>query len=302
MLTPEQIARIRQIELRSRFLVEDSFAGEYHSVFKGRGMEFDEVRPYQPGDDTRTIDWNVTARMNAPFTKHYIEAREFTVILAVDASASGEFGSVGRFKRDLAAELAAILALAAERNNDKVGLLVFTDQIEQIVPPRSAHRHIMRIVRDILVFQPESAGTDLALALRTLNRICKRRSIIFLISDFYQESSTFWSALLAASRRHDLIAIDLEDPLDRVIADVGLVALEDPESGQVCWVDTGNQAWRRHFAAQTARRSAEKLALFAKAGVDRISIETGQDYVPDLTRFFQRRHRRKIPRRTRTAP
>ncbi|MGL4650840.1 MAG: DUF58 domain-containing protein, partial [Caldilineaceae bacterium] len=243
--TPELMARIRQIELRTRHLVSDQFAGDYHSVFKGAGMEFDEVRPYQPGDEVRTIDWNVTARMNQPFIKRYVEARELTVLLVVDASASGDFGTAARFKRDLAAEVAAVLAFAATSNNDRVGLIVFSDRIELHIPPRRGRRHILRIVRELLAFQPAGKGTNLPHALNTLNRLYERKSIVFLISDFQADPEGFRLALSMTNRRHDTIVVDLHDPLERQVADVGLLALEDAETGRTVWVDTGDRAWRR---------------------------------------------------------
>ena len=292
MFTNDLMAKIRRIELRTRRLVDDSFAGEYHSVFKGRGMEFDEVRPYQPGDEVRSIDWNVTARMNEPFVKRYVESRELTVMLAVDASASGDFGSVNRFKRELAAELAAVLAFAATNNNDKVGLLIFTDQIELYIPPRKGRRHILRIVREMLAFEPEGTGTDITLALDTVNRICKRRSIVFLVSDFQASPEAYRRSLHMANRRHDMIAVDLHDPMESDIADVGLIALEDAESGEIVWVDTSDPRWRGGFAENVAQHDDAKLAVFHKAGIDRLDIDTGRDYVDELTRFFQRRAQR----------
>ena len=289
MLTNELMAKIRRIELRTRRLVNDSFAGEYHSVFKGRGMEFDEVRPYQPGDEVRTIDWNVTARMNETYVKRYVEAREMTVMLVVDASGSGEFGSAQRFKRELAAELAAVLAFAATNNNDKVGLLIFSDQIELYIPPRKGRRHILRIVREMLAFEPESRGTDIGLALDTVNRILKRRSIVFLISDYQTDAESYRKPLYMANRRHDVIAVDLHDPLDSQIADVGIMVLEDAESGELVVVDTGDRGWREAFAANVAAHDDDKISVLRKAGVDRLNIDTSLDYVDELTRFFKRR-------------
>ncbi len=292
-LTPELMARIRQIELRTRHLVSDQFAGDYHSVFKGAGMEFDEVRPYQPGDEVRTIDWNVTARMNQPFIKRYVEARELTVLLVVDASASGDFGTAARLKRDLAAEVAAVLAFAATSNNDRVGLVVFSDRIELHIPPRRGRRHILRIVRELLAFQPVGRGTNIQHALNTVNRIYKRKSILFLVSDFQADPEQYRRALSMTNRRHDAIAVDLHDPLERQIADVGLLAVEDNETGRTVWVDTANRDWRRDFAERTAGHETAKVALFRRAGVDHIRLDTQQDYVDPLARFFQARVRRR---------
>jgi uncharacterized protein (DUF58 family) len=293
LLTADLMAKIRRIELRTRRLVEDSFAGEYHSVFKGAGMDFNEVRPYQPGDEVRRIDWNVTARMNQPFVKSYVEARELTVMLVVDASASGDFGSAGRFKREVAAEMAAVLAFAATSNNDKVGLLVFTDRVELYIPPRKGRSHILRIVREMLAFQPQGRGTDIPLALDTVNHLCKRRSIVFLISDFQADPEGYRQPLFMASRKHDTIAVDLHDPLEQAIADVGLLALEDAETGQVVWVDSSARAWRRGHAQRLERLESGKLAVLRRAGVDRIAVDTTKDYVEPLARFFQNRARRQ---------
>ena len=292
-ITAELMARIRQIELRTRHLVSDQFAGDYHSVFKGAGMEFDEVRPYQPGDDVRTIDWNVTARMNQPYIKRYVEARELTVMLVVDASASGDFGSAARLKRELAAELAAVLAFAATSNNDRVGLIVFTDQIELHIPPRRGRRHILRIVRELLAFKPQGRGTEIAHALDTLNRIYEKRSIVFLISDFQANPEAYRKALYMTARRHDTIAVDLNDPLELAIADVGLIALEDAETGRTMWVDTADRQWRNSFNQGVTAHDAAKQSVLRRAGVDRIVLDTRDDYVQPLTRFFQTRERRQ---------
>jgi len=293
MLSNELMAKIRRIELHTKRLVNDSFAGEYHSVFKGRGMEFDEVRPYQPGDEIRTIDWNVTARMSQPFVKRYVEARELTVMLVVDASGSGDFGSVQRFKREVAAELAAVLSFAATNNNDRVGLLIFTDRIELYIPPRKGRRHILRMIRELLAFEPVSRGTAIGLALDTVTRLCKMRSIVFLVSDFQAPAEDYRRSLYLANRRHDVIAVDLHDPLETAIADVGLLTLEDAETGELLWVDTSDKRWRAHFAANVAAHETDKLANFRQVGVDRIAVDTAHDYVDALTRFFQTRATRQ---------
>ncbi len=293
LITAELMARIRQIELRTRHLVSDQFGGDYHSVFKGAGMEFDEVRPYQPGDDVRTIDWNVTARMNQPYIKRYVEARELTVMLVVDASASGDFGTAARLKRELAAELAAVLAFAATSNNDRVGLIVFTDQIELHIPPRRGRRHILRIVRELLAFKPQGRGTDIANALNTLNRIYEKRSIVFLVSDFQASPESYRKALFMTNRRHDTIAVDLNDPMELAIANVGLIALEDAETGRTLWVDTADHTWRNSFNQGVAAHEAAKQSVLRRTGVDRIVLDTRDDYVEPLTRFFQTRERRQ---------
>jgi uncharacterized protein (DUF58 family) len=298
VLPPELIRTIRRIEIRTRHLVDDSFAGEYQAIFKGRGMEFDEVRQYQPGDEVRTIDWNVTARMGTPFVKRYVEERELTVMLAFDASGSGRFGSAGRFKREVATELGAVLAFSAISNNDKVGLLAFTDRVELHIPPRKGRRHVLRLIRDLLAFEPAGHGTDIALALDQLNRVLKRRAIIFLISDFMVATSDLASSgkltrlLAVTNRRHDLVAITLTDPREQAWPAVGLVALQDAETGATAWVDSNDPAWRAAFARQAAARQDARDAAFTQAGVDRVDVTVGKDYVGPLLAFFETRARR----------
>jgi uncharacterized protein (DUF58 family) len=293
MLSSDLIQKIRRIEIRTRHLVNDSFAGEYHAIFKGRGMEFDEVRAYMPGDEVRTIDWNVTARMGEPFVKRYVEERELTVMLAVDASASGLFGTAERFKRELAAELGAVLAFSAITNNDKVGLITFTDQVELHIMPRKGRRHVLRLIRDLLAFEPEGHGTDIPLALDRLNHTLKRRAIIFLISDFLQpHTQAYERALLVTNRRHDLVAVTVTDPRENTWPDVGLVALQDAETGQRLWVDSGSRAWRAAFAQQAAARREARDAAFIRAQVDHIDVQAGEDYVDPLLAFFKARAQR----------
>jgi len=292
MFSTELMNKIRRIEIRTRRLVNDSFAGEYHSIFKGRGMEFDEVRPYLPGDEVRTIDWNVTARMGQPFVKRYVEERELTVVLMVDASGSGDFASQGQFKRELAAELAAVLSFSATTNRDKVGLLIFTDKVELYIPPRKGRRHVLRLIRELLAFEPQSNGTDIKLALDTINQILKRRCIIFLISDFLDQPERYHKPLFVTNRKHDVIAVDLHDPLEKNIADVGMLALEDAESGELVWLDTSDPSWRALFAERTRQFEQAKSKTLANAGVDRIQINTDQDYAKALTLFFQERVKR----------
>jgi len=292
MLTPELIKKIRQIEIRTRHLVNTSFAGEYHAVFKGRGMEFDEVRPYQRGDEVRTIDWNVTARTGQLFVKRYIEERELTVMLLVDASASGQFGTVNRFKREIAAELAAVLAFSAITNNDKVGLLIFTDQIELFITPRKGRRHVLRLIRDLLAFEPQGYRTNLKLGLETLNHMLKRRSIIFLVSDFLSPPDGYRRILQVSNRRHDIIAVTLSDPREHEWPGIGLVALEDAETGQVQWVDTSSRQWQQAFIERVDELRVARERVFRKAKVDRIDITTDKDYVIPLANFFEKRVRR----------
>ena len=292
MLTDDLIARIRRIEITTRKLVDESFSGEYQSVFKGRGMEFDEVRQYHPGDDVRSIDWNVTARTGEPHVKSYIEERELTVMLVVDVSSSGDFGTRNRFKRDLAVELAAVMSFAATSNNDKVGLLLFTDRVESLVPPRKGRSHVLRMVRDLLVFQPEGVGTDITLALNTVHRMLKRRSIVFLVSDFLADPESYRQEMLVTNRRHDVVAFDLSDPMEQEIANVGVVAMEDAETGQIRWVDTGSPAWRGEFGDRVSRLETGKREVFTATGVDRIEVTTGKDYVSEVGAFFKTRLQR----------
>ena len=292
MLTNELIARVRRIEITTRQLVEDGLAGEYHSVFKGRGMEFDEVRQYIPGDDVRTIDWNVTARTGEPYVKSYVEERELTVMLAVDVSRSGDFGTRNWFKRELAVELAAVMSIAATTNNDKVGLLLFTDRVELLVPPMKGRSHVLRMLRDLLAYEPVGTGTDIRLALDTTYVLLKRRSIVFLVSDFLADPGAYRQAMLVTNRRHDVVAFDISDPLEREIADVGIIALEDAESGHQRWVDTGDKQWRREFSERVARMDAEKSDVFAAAGVDHVRVGTERDYLAEVGGFFKNRLQR----------
>jgi len=292
MLTAELMKKIRHIEIRTKRLVNDSFAGEYHSIFKGRGMEFDEVRPYQMGDEIRTIDWNVTARMGEPYVKRYVEERELTVMLVVDASASENFGSVDQFKRELAAEMTAVLSFAATTNNDKVGLLIFTDQIELYIPPRKGRKHVLRLIRELLAFEPKNKGTNIKMALDKVNQILKRRSIIFLVSDFMADPQSYRRQLSVTNRRHDVIAVDLNDPLDDQIGNVGLLAMEDPESGEVVWVDTSSSRWQKAYQQRMQHLEISKMSIFRKANVDRIDVHTNEEYTIPLARFFEERSRR----------
>ena len=293
MLTADLINKIRRIEIRTRHLVNDSFAGEYHAVFKGQGLEFEEVRPYQFGDEIRSIDWNVTARMGYPYIKRYVEERELTVMLVVDASGSNDFGSVNRFKRDLAAELAAVLSFSATKNNDKVGLIIFTDQIELVILPRKGRQHVLRLIRELLAFQPKGRGTNLKLALDTINQILKRRSIVFMVSDFMTPPPSYQQSLFITSRRHDVIALDLNDPLETEVADVGVITLEDTETGELIWVDTSSHAWREAFVSQNQQFETAKQSVFRRAAVDAINIHTHEDYVTALVAFFKKRTKRR---------
>lgn len=294
MLTPETLKRIRRIELRTRRLVNESFAGAYHSAFKGRGIAFDTVRPYQPGDDVRDIDWNVTARADQAYIKRYAEERELTVMLMLDSSASTLFGTVNRQKRDLAAEIGAVLALAATTNNDKVGLLIFSDKIEYFVAPRKGRNHVLRIIRDLLAARPADQGTDIALALRSVNRLLKQRAIVFLMSDFLVTGREYARELMVMSQRHDLVAFVLSDPRERTWPDAGLVRLRDAETGDMQMVDTSSRRWRQGFERQAVKFAQVRDSTLTRAGVDRIELPVDGDYVKALTAFFQRRSQRLL--------
>lgn len=292
MITSDTLRRIRRIEIRTRKLVNESFAGAYHSVFKGRGMVFDSVRPYEPGDAPRDIDWNVTARMGQPFVKQYVEERELTVMLALDASASCLFGTARARKRDLAAELGAVLAYSAIRNQDRVGLLIFSDQIERYVAPRKGRNHILRLIRDLLTLETEGRGTDLGTAFKTLNRLLKRRSVIFVMSDFLEPPETYRTTLALLARQHDVIAVVLSDPRERVWPDAGLVCLVDAETGELRYVDTHDARWRTGFERQSQRFQTALQGLLDDNRIDRIDLQTDHDYVRALTQFFERRSHR----------
>ncbi len=292
MTTIELMKKIRRIEIRTRHLVEDLFAGSYLSVFKGRGIEFDQVRKYEPGDDVRSVDWNVTARMGELYVKRFVEERELTMMLVVDASASNDFGTQGQFKRDAALEMTAMLAFAAVRNNDKVGLLLFTDRVEKFIPPRKGRKHILRILRELLTFEPQGKGTDLRVALEYMNRTLKRRGIAVLVSDFQADPESYRKALVIAGKKHDVIAIDLRDPMESEIPEVGLLALQDAETGQIVEVDTSDKAWREAFAKRVQEYQTAKKRVWNGAHVERIVLETPDDHIGALTRFFRGRMKR----------
>jgi uncharacterized protein (DUF58 family) len=290
MLPKELIRKIRRIEIVTRSLVESLFSGEYHSVFKGRGMEFDAVREYQDGDDIRAIDWNVTARMNRPFVKEFVEERELVVMLLVDLSASSDFGTARHFKSEIAAEVCSLLAFSAIQNNDKVGLLLFTDRVEKYIAPRKGRRHVLRVIRELLYFQPEGLGTDLAAPLEHLNRVLRRRSVVFLVSDFLGDG--FDKLLGVTNRRHDLIAIRVRDPRERSIPDVGHIEIEDAETGERLFFSTRDRAFREGYAAARTRADEALGALFRRNRVDLVDVSTAGGYVDPLVRFFRERERR----------
>jgi uncharacterized protein (DUF58 family) len=291
VLTREQLKAVRKIQIRTSHLVSDLFAGQYHSAFKGVGMEFAEVRPYLPGDDVRTIDWNVTARTGTPHVKRFVEERELTVMLLVDASASTLFGSVKQFKRELVAEIGALLAFSAIRNNDKVGLIIFTDRIELALSPRKGNRHVLRVIREIMNHEAVGRGTDMAAALDYLDRVTHRRCVTFLLSDFLCEGVE--RSLAASARRHDLVAAIFDDPRDVEIPNLGMIAVEDPETGATLVVDTGD----RHVRGEHRRRQLEAHAvrdrMLRSAGIDAVRLSTDEPYAEALLRFFRQRGRRR---------
>lgn len=291
MIPRELAKKIRYIQIYTTKVVNDVLAGEYESVFKGRGMEFDEVREYQPGDDVRSIDWNVTARAGKPFIKKFREERELTVIFLVDLSASGSFGTMKQTKNELAAEICALLAFAAIKNNDKVGLIAFTDQVEQFIPPGKGARHVLRVIREILTFRPSRTGTDIARALDYLGRIQARRAVVFLISDFQAES--FEKPLRVLARRHDLIAVSLADARESKLPGIGLVELEDAETGEFVLVDAASAEVRKRYEALSLARAGELTEMLRSMGIDQIRIETGRPYVRDMMTFFRNRERRR---------
>jgi uncharacterized protein (DUF58 family) len=290
---------MRQLEIRTRRMVNDSLAGSYHSVFKGRGMDFDEVREYSPGDEVRTIDWNVTARAGRTFVKKFTEERELTIFLLVDISASGNFGSGALSKRDLAAELASVLAFSAIRNSDKVGLLLYTDRVERYLPPKKGRRHVLRVVRDILYHDAEGTHTDTVKALDVVNHVLHRRAIVFLISDFESPKEPTLAraelrrAMRQTNRRHDLIAVHVEDPREKELPNVGIVALEDAETGEIVELDTASAKVRERFKTLSLERARRLLTDFRSEGVDTLQLQTNAPYMPALQRFFKTRERRR---------
>ncbi len=297
--TREILKKVRQIEIRTKRLVTDSLAGQYHSVFKGRGMNFDAVREYVPGDEVREIDWNVTARTGHPYVKKFVEERELTLLLMVDVSASGDFGSGVQSKRELAAEIASVLAFSAVKNSDKVGLLLFSDQVELFVPPRKGRRHVLRIVREVLGFEPASHGTDLVQALDFVNDVLKRRAIVFLLSDFQDGNlDKAWLEELRrpirrTNLRHDLVALPVEDPRERLLPDLGVIAIEDAETGEMVELDTRKPTVRRRFTELAENRAAQLKHIFSAEGVDSLFLGTDRPYVADLTSFFKNRTQRR---------
>jgi len=292
------LKKMRQIEVRTRRKVNDTLAGQYHSVFKGRGLDFDEVREYVAGDEMRTIDWNVTARAGRPFVKKFTEERELTILLLVDVSASGNFGSAPQSKRELAAEIASVLAFSAIRNSDKVGLILYTDRVEQYIPPKKGRRHVLRLVREILFHQPRGRGTDTVKALDFANHILHRRAIAFLISDFQSSEEpelaleNLRRAMRQTNRRHDLVALHIQDAREKTLPDVGVLAIEDAETDEVVELDTADPEVRRSFEKEVNERTQQLVRGFRAEAIDTLELDTALPYLPALQRFFKNRERR----------
>ena len=299
----ELMAKVGKIRILTNKLIDDQLSGDYHSTFKGQGVEFDEVRPYTPGDDVRTIDWNVTAKTGLPYIKRFSEERELTILFLVDVSGSQGYGSVRRSKMELAAEVTALLALTAIRNQDKIGLVLFSDQIVKYIPPRKGRDSVMRLVREVLAAEDQATGgTDIAAALKFLNGVQKRRAVVFLVSDFLGSSrtshtshtfQTFEKLLRATSRHHDMVCVPVSDPAERELPDVGLVELEDPETGALALVDTSSAAVRKRFAAQAAAENEELKRFFLKTGIDTLTIDTARPYIDEVRALFKRRARKR---------
>jgi uncharacterized protein (DUF58 family) len=290
MLPKEVIQKIRRIQITTSRLVNESLGGEYHSVFKGRGMEFDEVREYQHGDDVRAIDWNVTSRAGRPFIKRYVEERELTVMLLVDMSASGAFGSAGKMKSEVAAEISALLAFSATKNSDRVGAILFTDRVEKFIPPRRGSKHVLRVIREMLFHQPQHRGTCIQKALEHLNLVVHKRSVVFLISDLLDQG--FEQSLKVANRRHDIVMIQIMDPRERELPDVGILEIRDSETGEIVRIDTTLPWIRGTFRENWDRNQARLAKLFDSHHMDHLTIETGKAYDIPLIRFFEQRAKR----------
>lgn len=300
----EILKKVRQIEIRTRKMVTDAMAGHYNSVFKGQGMDFEDVRGYTPGDDIRSIDWNVTAKMGDPYVKRFREERELTLMLVVDVSASGDYGSQEESKREMMAEMASVLAFSAIRNNDKVGLLLFTDQVEVFVPPQKGRQHVLRIIRELLFFEPLSTGTDIKVALDYLNRIVKRKAVTFLVSDFLvrdtfrqakvrNQYTDMYKALSLTDRRHDLIVIRLSDPREYALPNLGILTLEDAETGQLIEIDTRKRRVRAEYESQNTKQLEDFQQTLKRLGIDSIYVDNGQPYLTKIREFFLNREKRR---------
>src|SRR5690242_8347318 len=300
MIPREILKKIRQIEIRTNRIVTESLAGAYHSVFKGQGMNFDEVREYQAGDDVRTIDWNVTARMNHPFIKKFVEERELTLMLVVDVSGSGLFGSRDQSKRELAAEIASVLAFSAIRNNDKVGLILFTDEVEKFIPPRKGRGHVLRVIREVLFYEPKRRGTNLKAALEFLMRVQSHKAVTVVVSDFLTEEGAgalpkaAQSALRQTNRKHDVVAVQITDRYELELPVLGRLILEDAETGEVVELNTGNASSRDAFALRQEKHLGELARQFRSSGIDSIQLRTDQPYGAALGKFFETREKRRL--------
>lgn len=288
MDTAELLKKVRKIEIKTRGLSSQVFSGEYHSAFKGRGMAFSEVREYTPGDDVRTIDWNVTARFNSPYVKVFEEERELNVVLLVDVSVSGQFGTLKQSKKDLITELCAVVAFSASTNNDKIGVIFFSDKIEKYIPPKKGKTHILRIIRELVSIEPTSTKTDVSQALRYLTNVIKKKSIVFVVSDFI-DNNPFVDAIKIANKKHDIVALEIFDKTEREIPPVGLIKLKDLESGEIKWVDTSSKAFQKEMKIQNLQLEAKLKEGFNKAGVDHVRLRTDQSYIQPLMSLFKRR-------------
>jgi len=287
METSDLLKKVRKIELKTRGLSNHIFAGEYHTAFKGKGMAFSEVREYQPGDDIRTIDWNVTARYNTPFIKVFEEERELTVMLIIDVSGSKNFGTQKQMKQELVTELSSVLAFSAIQNNDKIGVIFFSDKVEKFIPPKKGKSHILRIIRELIAFEPENKGTDIGEALRYFNNVIKKRAVCFVISDFMNDN--FEAPLKIANKKHDVVTIRINDKREEELPDIGLVQMKDAETGEVKWIDTANKLIRENYQKNYLRNMEEVNQLFKNSGVDTIQLRTDMDYIKPLIQFFKRR-------------
>ena len=298
METAELLKKVRKIEIKTKGLSNQIFSGEYHSAFKGRGMAFSEVREYQHGDDIRSIDWNVTARFNHPYVKIFEEERELNVMLIVDVSGSGDFGTNKQFKRELITELCAVVSFSAIQNNDKIGMILFSDKIEKFIPPKKGKSHILRIIRELINFQPESRGTNVSVALQYLSNVIKKRSIAFLVSDFYDaaiaqpKKSALEDAMKIASKKHDLVALKISDKREAELPDIGLIHFKDAETGKTILIDTSEKSVRNLYFSQRMLREQYLNALFSRCGVDKVELQTGQNYIQPLITLFKKREKR----------
>lgn len=288
METTELLKKVRKIEIKTKGLSNQIFSGEYHSAFKGRGMAFSEVREYTPGDDVRTIDWNVTARLRTPYVKVFEEERELSVMLLVDVSASGQFGTQQQFKQDLITELCAVIAFSASQNNDKIGVIFFSDKIEKFIPPKKGKSHILRIIRELINIEPEQKGTNIEMALKYLNNVIKKKSICFLISDF-RDHHSYSDAMKIANRKHDLVALRINDIHENKLPDVGLIKLKDNETGKLMWVDTSDKNFRRQLEINRLKFEDQLKDIFTKSGVDSTTIHTHKGYIKPLMTLFKKR-------------